>query len=413
MATFSTTGTRLGPPTLVVPENYYADSADGYLHKNDSLRSTHYSGGQQIPNYVYSPNFLLSVTASHKTLLSTLYSGQDKYILDVWYEVGPNGEHIIKTLSNANDAQHFVFIKDPDGKTYTSIQTAQSNYIVETESPLVPQEVYAATPSRVMFITDSDNFNESFVFSGTYTFGSVCDTTDLQNQLDACLQEKANLQTQLTQCQNDLAQAQADLAACQSDLTNCQNNLTNCQSDLSICNTNLSTCNNNLSTCNNNLTTCQNDLSSCQTQNTQLQSDLDTCNNSLTNCQNTVTSQQAIIDSLNQQVTDLQNQVITLQTQLTAAQDEIATLQAALADCQATSAPYVPVTNYSVVEKDGGILVQVETERMSDLYLFVKQKSTGEIVKSVRSLTSTTAHTIFIPIPRGDYVIDYLAIKPA
>jgi len=383
-------------------------------HLNDAEKSTHHTYKSSIQkNTPLTQHFIPTTTAQHKTLLSTLYSGQDKYILDVWKETdGTTGETVIKTLSNADDTNHFVFIRDADGKTYTYITEAANSYVQEVRPPITPTEVYAATPSRVLKITDSDNFAESVVFTGTYEFGSVCDTTDLENQLNTCLQEKADLQQQLSACQNDLAQAQSALAACQQDLTECQNTLTTCQGDLTTCNANLNTCTNDLNTCTNNLTTCQNTLQTCNDEKTQLQNNLSTCNGNLSICQNTVADQQDTIDNLNQQITDLQNQIVSLQTQLTDALSEIATLQDALDDCRATSNPYVPLVNYSITEKSGGILVHVESAYISDLYLFVKQKSTGEIVKSVRALTSSTNHVIFIPVPRGDYIVDYLALKP-
>ena len=385
-------------------------------HRNDSERSIHRVYSTFLGSAGMHQNLpaIQTVAAQHKTLLSTLYAGQDQYILDVWHEVGPNNEDIIKTLANSKTASHFVFIRDDNGATYTAIKPQTTSYQSSVVSPIVPKEVYAAAPSRVLFITDADNFTQKTVLTAEYTFGSVCDTTDLQNQLAQCQADKAQLQAQLNQCQNDLAQAQSDLAACQNNLTTCQNNLSTCQGDLSTCNTNLSTCQNDLNTCTTNLNTCQNDLSTCQSQNSQLQTDLNTCNTNLANCQTTVSNQQTTINNLNQQVTSLQNQVITLQNQLTQAQNDIANLQAALANCLATNTPYVNVVNHSITEKDGGILVQVETEHNSDLYLFVKQKSTGEIVKSVRSLTSTQTHVIYVPIQaKGEYVIDYLSLKPA
>ena len=413
MATFSTSGEKLTAPAEQVLTHAPYMVTGGYRHKNDAEKSTHhvYMGDITTMQLPAQP-FLAGGVAQHKTLLSTLYAAQDQYILDVWHEV-ENGTHIIKTLANSKTADHFVFIRDEAGTTYTSIQPANSSYQVATASPIVPKEVYAATPSRVLYITDSDNFEQATVLTSTYAFGSICDTTDLENQLAQCQAERDQLQADLNQCQSDLAQAQQDLATCQNDLTTCQNSLSSCQGDLTTCNNNLATCNDNLTTCQNDLTTCNTNLSNCQTENTQLTNDLNTCTTNLTNCQTTVTNQQQTIDTLNTQVTDLQNQVITLQTSLTAAQNEIATLQAALADCQANSNPYITVLNHTIVEKDGGILVQVDTEHNSDLYLFVKQKSTGEIIKSVRSLTSTQNHTIFIPISRGDYIIDYLAVKPA
>lgn len=410
MAIYSTIAQKLSPPQVLnVPSSTeYVGPQSSYLHKNDALKSTHPGNLKStiVNNIVPGTSYFLEVrAAAHKTLLSTLYQGQDKYILDVWTETNSNGDTLVKTLSNSNDVTHFVFVRSSDGVTYTNINKVTNSYSSEFVSPIQPEEIYAATTSRVMFITAAGNFQDKTVLNGLYEFGSICDTASLEDQLNTCLQEKATLQVQLTQAQNDLAACQASLSTCQSDLSNCQASQAQCSSDLA-------NCTNNLTTCQGNLSTCQNDLTTCQAQNTQLQNDLTTCSNDLTNCQATVTQQQDTINTLNQQVTSLQNQVITLQDQISDLQGQIVTLQNALDDCIAQGNPYVDVVNYSITPKTNGILVQVETENASDLYLFVRDKSTNEIVKVVKSLVSTTNHTIYIPIVGGEYVIDYLSLKP-
>lgn len=414
MATYTTTGKTLGSPVTITPETWYADKLSSYYHKNDDVKSTHYVGNSQLApeNYIYPQNFLAVDNARHQTLLSTLYSGQDKYIIDVSYIIGPNGENIIKTLSNANDADHFVFVRDDQGMTYTAVTEAPNTYVVETQVPITPKEVYAATPSRTLYITDADNFTPAHVFSGTYTFGSVCDTSQLQAQLNQCLADKAQLQAQLNQCQSDLSTCQNDLSTCQGDLSTCQNDLSTCQGDLSTCQgnlstcqTNLNTCQNDLSTCNTNLTTCQNDLNTCNTNLSTCQNDLNTCQTDLSNCQTTVANQQTTINNL-------QNQIISLQNQIASLNAQIASLQAALAACQASNNPIVSVLSHTITEKHGGILVQLTTEYDADVYLFLKEKETGEIVKVVQSPFTGTTHTVFIPVKSpGTYVIDYLSIK--
>lgn len=67
------------------------------------------------------------------------------------------------------------------------------------------------------------------------------------------------------------------------------------------------------------------------------------------------------------------------------------------------------IVSSSLEAKPGGFLATVVTDRDSYVYAFVREQSTNEIVKVIRSKKNTITHHIYIKIAPGNYNIEYTA----